>query len=466
MTDDKSRRTIALVTTTLASFLTPFMSAAVNIALPSIGREFSLGAVSLGWIATSFLLAAAILLIPFGRLADLYGQKKFFIYGVLIFTLASLLSAIAPSSLALIAFRVLQGAGGAMIFSTGVAILTSVYPPGERGRVLGINVTAVYIGISIGPFLGGVLTQNLGWRSIFLVNVPLGLFILALTFWKFKGEWAEAKGETFDLGGSVVFSLTLIALMYGFTLLPGFSGAGLILASFLGMGIFIFLEKRTAHPVLDIRLFQRNRVFAFSNLAALVNYSATAGTGFLLSLYLQYIKGLRPQSAGLVLLAQPIVQAIFSPMMGRLSDRIEPQIVASVGMSLTAGGLFLLTFISPASTLLFIVGCLVLLGFGFAQFSSPNMNAIMSSVEKRFYGVASATLSTMRLIGQMLSMGIAMMILSLSIGRVQIAPDNYPLFMKSARMAFVVFAVLCAGGVFASLARGKKIAASSSSFSR
>ena len=192
MTDDKSRRTIALVTTTLASFLTPFMSSAVNIALPSIGREFSLSAVALGWIATSFLLAAAILLIPFGRLADLYGQKRFFTYGVFIFTLASFLSAIAPSSLALIAFRVLQGAGGAMIFSTGVAILTSVYPAGERGKVLGINVTAVYIGISIGPFLGGVLTQNLGWRSIFLVNVPLGLFILVLTFWKFKGEWAEA----------------------------------------------------------------------------------------------------------------------------------------------------------------------------------------------------------------------------------------------------------------------------------
>ena len=461
MTDEKNQRPIALVVTTLGSFLTPFMSSAINVALPSIGREFSMSAVGVGWVATSFLLAAAIFLIPFGRLADLHGQKKFFTYGIAIYTLASFLAALSPSPLILIATRVLQGCGGSMTFSTGVAILTSIYPARERGKAIGINIAAVYIGLSIGPFLGGLLTQHLGWRSIFLANIPLGLLILALTFWKFKGEWAEARGEKFDGAGALIFSLSLIALMYGFSLLPRPAGAWLILGSFLGLASFAYGERRTEHPVLEIRLFQHNRVFAFSNLAALINYSATAGTGFLLSLYLQYIKGLNPQSAGLVLVAQPIMMAIFSPLAGRVSDRREPQVVASTGMALTAAALFLFIFLSASSSLIFIVACLVLLGFGFALFSSPNTNAVMGSVERKYYGVASATLSTMRLTGQMLSIGLAMMIFALHIGRVQISPQNYPLFLKSVKTAFIIFAGLCFAGVFASLARGKNRADSS-----
>ncbi len=412
-------------------------------------------AILLGWVATAYLLAAAMFLVPLGRIADIYGRKRIFTYGMITYTAASLLSAISTSAAMLISFRVLQGIGGAMIFSTGVAILTSVFPPEERGRVLGINVAAVYAGLSLGPFVGGLLTQYLGWRSIFWANVPLGLLIIALIFWKLKGEWAEAKGEKFDIAGSIIYSLMLIAIMYGFTMLPELPGAGLILAGGLGIVAFVKWETKVKSPVLDVRLFRNNTVFALSNLAAFINYSATFAVSFLLSLYLQYIKGLTPQIAGLVLVAAPVVQAIFSPLAGRLSDKIEPRIVASLGMGLTVIGLIFFIFLGNTTSLWFIIAGLIILGFGFALFSSPNTNAVMSSVEKRFYGVASATLATMRQIGMMFSMGMVMLIFAIYLGRVQITPEYYAPFLSSLNTAFIIFTVLCFGGIFASLARGK-----------
>ena len=453
--DNAANKRAALLVATLGSFLTPFMGSSITIALPSIGSELAMDAISLGWVATAYLLAAAMFLVPFGRIADIYGRKRIFTYGILTYTVASMLSAIAASAAMLIASRVLQGIGGAMIFSTGVAILTSVFPAEERGKALGINVAAVYLGLSLGPFLGGLLTEHFGWRSIFVLNVPLGLIIIAFIFWKLKGEWAEAKGEKFDITGSVIYSLMLIAIMYGFTLLPQMSGVWLILIGAVGVVAFVKWEMKVKSPVLNLGLFRNNTVFALSNLAALINYSATFAVAFLLSLYLQYIKGLSPQNAGLILVAAPVVQAIFSPLAGRLSDRIEPRILASVGMGLTATGLVLFTSLSEKTSLGFIVASLVVLGFGFALFSSPNTNAVMSSVEKRFYGVASGTLATMRQIGMTFSMGMAMLLFALYIGRVQITPEYYSLFLRSVNVAFVIFAALCFAGTFASLARGK-----------
>ena len=441
--------------TTFSSFLTPFMGSSINIALPSISKEFALNAVALSWVATSYLLATAMFLLPFGKLADIHGRKKIFTYGILIYTLSSFICSISGSAILLIGSRILQGIGSAMIFSTGVAILTAVFPEQERGKALGINVAAVYLGLSLGPFLGGFLTQQFGWRSIFVANLLIGLVTIFMVLWKLKGEWAEAKGEQFDFTGSIMYSLALIAIMYGFSMLPKISGFGLIIVGILGIMLFMNQEIRIEHPVLNIKLFRDNAVFAFSNLAALINYSATSAVGFLLSLYLQYIKGFSPQIAGLILVSQPIIMTIFSPFAGRLSDRIEPRIVASIGMVITVPGLLLLTFLNEKTSTGFIIASLILLGFGFALFSSPNTNAIMSSVEKKSYGVASATLATMRLIGQMMSMGIAMLILAIYLGKVQITPAYYKLFLISMKITIAIFSVLCFGGIFASLARGK-----------
>jgi EmrB/QacA subfamily drug resistance transporter len=453
--DDALLKRSALLIATLASFLTPYMVSSMNIALPAIGREFHMSAVLMSWVPTSYLLAAAVFLVPFGRLADIFGRKRIFSYGMWIFTVSSLMLAFSPSSSVLIALRTLQGFGSAMIFGTGMAILTSVYPVGERGRVLGINVAAVYLGLSLGPVLGGFLTQQFGWRSIFLVNVPLGVLVLVLVAATLKREWAEAKGERFDLVGSIIYSLTLVALMFGLSLLPSWTGMACILLGMIGTAAFAVWETKTVNPLLNMDLFMHNTVFAFSNLAALINYSATFAVTFLMSLYLQYIKGFTPQHAGMILISQPLVMALFSPVSGRLSDTIEPRVVSSIGMGFTAAGLFLFTGLDRDTHLAFIIAGLVLLGFGFALFSSPNTNAVMSSIEKRSYGVGSATLGTMRLVGQMLSMGIAMVIFSFHIGGARITPEYYPQFLTSVKTAFIIFAVLCCGGIFASLARGK-----------
>lgn len=450
--DDKKA---ALLVSTLASFLTPFMASSVNIALPSIGTEFSMDAISLSWVSTSFLLTGVMFLVPFGRLADIYGRKRIFIYGILLHTLSSLLAAASTSGLMLIASRALQGVGGSMIFGTGVAILTSVYPVSERGRVLGFNVASVYLGLSLGPVIGGILTQQLGWRSIFILSVLLGTIIIAFVNVKLKGEWADAKGETFDLAGATLFSISFALMMYGFSMLPASAGIWITLAGAAVLIAFFKWDAKTKNPLFDINLLVRNPVFAFSNVAALINYSATYAVTFLLSLYLQYLKGLTPQAAGLILIFQPAVMALTSPLAGRISDKVEPRIVASIGMGITVAGLFFFIFVAANTHLWLISAALVVLGLGFGLFSSPNTNAVMSSVEKRFYGVASATLGTMRLTGQMLSMGIVMILFALHIGRVAITPEYYPEFLRSMTAAFIIFTVLCVAGVFASLARGR-----------
>jgi len=457
-TDNKLSKRITLFVVTLASFLTPFDGSSVNIALPSIGKEFSMNAISLGWVATAYLLSSAMFLVPLGRVADIHGRKKLFTFGVVIFTAASFSMVLCTSGTMLICLRIVQGVGSAMIFGTGVALLMSVFPAQERGRALGINVAAAYTGLSIGPFVGGLLTLHLGWRSIFLVNVPLGLVAIALISFKLKEEWAGGEGEKFDLVGSIIYCFSLTAVIYGFSSfsrLGAMLSACIILVGIFGIFAFIGWEMKIQNPVLNVDVFRGNRAFALSNLAALINYSATFAVGFFLSLYLQYIKNFNPQMAGAILVFQPVIMAVGSPFAGRLSDRIEPRIVASVGMALTAVGLFFLTLLHEGSSLGFVVADLILLGLGFALFSSPNTNAVMSSVEKRFYGVAAGTLGTMRLTGQMFSMGIAMLIFAIHMGHTQISPEYYPLLLKSTRSAFILFGILCSGGALASLARGK-----------
>ena len=452
---DSSIRIAALLVSTLANFLTPFMSSAVNIALPAIGAEFSADAILLSWVPTSFLLAAAMFAVPFGRISDIYGMKKVFSTGVALFTAASLLSAVAPSAILLIVFRVLQGIGGAMIFVTGLAIITSVYPPHQRGMAIGINIATVYIALSLGPVIGGVMTQYLGWRSLFYAMIPLGVIILAITGRWLNSEWAECKGERFDLKGSIWYGIVLVMVLYGFSVLPNLLGIALVVIGIMGFVGFLIFEFRVESPVLNVKLFQ-NATFALSNLAALINYSATFAVVFLLSLYLQYIKGLDPQSTGLILVAQPIVMAIFAPIAGRLSDRVQPQKLASWGMALSTVGLLIFAFITAETSIALISGGLVVLGLGFGLFSSPNTSAIMGSVEKRFYGVASAMVSTMRLLGQLLSMGLALMAFAIFIGSVRITPVQYPALLNSIQTIFMICTALCFVGIFASVVQGQK----------
>ena len=451
---DRSPKKAAILVATLSCFIIPFMASSINVALPSIGSEFAMGLILLGWVNNAFLMATLAFMIPFGRLGDIYGCKKIFTKGYFVLLTASLLIAISHSSAMLVTYRVLQGLACAMIAATVTPMMISVVPASERGRVIGIITAAVYFGQSTGPFLGGIITQHLGWRFIFWFNIPLSLTILAITHFMLKGDWAEAPGEKFDLRGAVILAFGLSATMYGFSTLPSTSAVIMIVAGIGGILFFVFFERRMVHPLVDINLFRHNSIFIFTNLATLINHAATFALSFLLSFYLQQVKGLTPQSTGIVLVAQPIVQALFSPMTGRLSDRIEPRLLASWGMAFTLLALTMLVFLRADSHVLYVMLCLVILGIGFGLFSSPNANAVMSSVDRQFYGVASATLSTMRQIGNMASMGIVMMLMSLLLGKSGITPDNSGQFLASMRISLGIFALICFGGIFASLARG------------
>ncbi|MDX9946389.1 MAG: MFS transporter [Bacteroidales bacterium] len=453
---DKAFKRSVLVVTAFAAYLTPFLGSAVNLALPSIGKDLNASAIGLGWIMSSFILSSAVFLVPFGRLADIVGRKKIFTAGLALFTVSALLIAFAWNMASMIAFRIIQGISGAMIFGTSMAIITSVFPAGERGRAMGINVTAVYLGLSTGPIIGGLLTESFGWRSLFAFLVPFGIAAIILITTQIKKEWADSKGEKFDLTGSLMYGAGLFGVMYGFSKLPSTMGwIFLIAGTALGV-FFVLFERKTDKPVFDVRLLFRNRIFAFSGMAALINYSATSAVGFFISLYLQYLKGFDAREAGFVMISQPIAMALLSPIAGRLSDKHDPGKIASIGMGFTAAGLVALCFLTPETPISTIVILLTVLGIGFGLFSSPNSNAIMSSVEKRYLGVASGVVGTMRMVGQMFSMGIAMMLISLFIGNQTINPTTYPGFISGMKTGFVIFAALSFLGIFASLARNRR----------
>jgi len=457
MTEEKTSKKSVLLVATFAAFLIPFLGSAVNLALPSIGEDLNANAIQLGWVISSFILSSAIFLLPFGRYADIIGRKKVFSLGILLFAISTSLIIFSHSITSLIVLRVFQGLSGAMIFGTSLAIITSVFEPGERGKAMGINITAVYLGLSCGPVIGGLLTQYFGWRSIFAFLVPFAIISLILIRRRIKTEWADASGEKFDWRGAVIYGIALSSFMFGFSRLPSATGWIFIIMGLIMAILFLFVEKRTINPVFDINLILHNRVFAFSGIAALIHYSATSATGFFISLYLQYLKGLDARTAGLIMISQPIAMTLLSPLAGKLSDRKNPGVIASAGMGLTATGLILLCFIKETTPDYLIVLLLIMMGIGFGLFSSPNSNAIMSSVEKRHLGVASGVVGTMRMVGQMMSMGIAMMLISLYIGNQTINPATYPGLIASMRTGFIIFSALSVFGIFASLARNEKL---------
>ncbi len=452
---DRATCRAALIISMISAFQTALLNSSVNVALPAIGREFDMHATALGWVAMAMILTSAAFVVPFGRFADIHGRKRIMTWGTAFFTLGSLACALAVNTAMLLAARALQGLGTALVFGTGVAILTSVFPPEKRGKALGYNVAAVYMGLSVGPFIGGLLTGYLGWRSLFWVNVPLGLLVLGLLLTRLNGEWNEARGERFDSAGALLFSGMVVCIMFGLSIVPAFSAFALIAAGIALLVVFAVFESRQGNPVLDVRLFRHNPTFAFSNLAALINYSAAFTVSFLLSLYLQYLKGLTPLQTGLALMAQPVVMGLLSPAAGRLSDRIEPALLSSAGMGLTTLGLTLLGFLDGATPLASIIVALLIIGAGFALFSSPNTNAIMSSIERRQYGLAAGIVSTMRLTGQMAGLALATMLLSVFLGSARLSFGPNLEFLTVVRLSFHISAGLCFLGIFASLARGK-----------
>ncbi|MGZ7068652.1 MAG: MFS transporter, partial [Methanobacterium sp.] len=398
-----------LIVGILVSFLTPFVRSSINLALPALASEFNLSAVFLTWISTIYLLVNAILYIPFGRIGDIYGRKRIFQYGLIIFTISSFISAFSISGEMFLTIRIFQAIGNAMIFANLNAMISSAFPENERGRAFGLTSMGVFIGLIVGPILGGAITEILGWRSLFYLDTAIGI-IAAYAITRFKHDWIDAKGEKLDILGSIILGLSLISIIYAFSDFTNSYSLFLIIAGIIGLSIFYLVEKRVEFPLINLNLF--NRIFTLGNITAFINYGAFVSVGFLLSLYLQYLKGYSPITAGLIVSIQSIVMVIVSPLAGRLADKINPGHVSTAGMVLTTIGVALMTLINAGNALYLGLFSLIMFGAGIGLFLSPNTKVIMDSVDKKYFGVASATLRNVRSMGQIFGLSIVMLIIS------------------------------------------------------
>ena len=441
----------------ISNFANTFAASSLNIAVPHIGKEFSASATSLAWIVISFLMVSALLSIPIGRIGDMYGRKPILKSGILLFCIAAALNIFAPNMTFFLFFRVLQGIGSAMIFATNTAILLDVYPPSKRGSVLGTSVASVYAGSSFGPVIGGLITNAFGWRAVFVAIAALALvsFIVAMV-----RSPKEAKIETsqkLNFASSVLYVLSLGCIMFGFVTLAQHIWSYIILA--VGIVLVILFVKREMHtevPVIEVRLFKNNPVFVLSNLAALFNYAAIYAILYLMSLYLQLARGFSADVSGLIMISQPVVQAILSPIAGRLSDSKSPGIIASFGMACCAGALFMFAFVDEGTSMIYVIGGLILTGVGISFFNSPNSNIIYSSVSKKEYGVTSSIISTARTFGQVVGMAILTIIINKVIGSIPIEQVAPGAIVRDMHISFFVFTAICVVGIFFALARKKQ----------
>ena len=443
-----------LLIISITSFMGTFLISSINIALPSIEKSLGMDAVMLSWVVTSFLLSTAMFLLPVGRWGDNSGIGKLYKIGLIIFTLGSIACALAPTGKWLIVARFFQGIGAAFTNTTGQAILVSAFPPQHRGRVIGISVSSVYLGLSFGPFFGGMLTQQLGWHSIFVVSALLGLISTLIAF-RFldKDEVQHNKSGNMDFKGLITFMLGLVCLVYGSSQIPDTKGWLIMGGGLLSLVLFWIIETKEKIPVIDTKMYTKNRLFAYSNLAALINYCATAAIVFFLSLYLQKVQQLTPQQAGLILIAQPIMMTVFSPFVGRLSDKFEARYFATIGMAMCSIGLAAMAFLTSDTPHWIIVAILLWVGLGFALFSSPNMNIIMSSVDRSQYGQASGSAASMRIIGQIISMTIVTLLFAGMFGGNGINEVTNSIFLKAMKWGFLTFAGISLVGIYFSVKR-------------
>ena len=428
----------------------------INIALPAIAAEFSVDAVSISWMSNATLLFTAIFLLPSGRISAITGYRRVLLCGIGIAVLSASAVALVSSYPMLIAVRALQGVGTALISTAGMIFLSNEFTGERRGTAFGLYTAAVYFGLSTGPFLGGFIVRFFGWRGIFYSIAVFAFLMLFLAWHQLPIQDGEGwRGAKFDFKGSLIYSAGLIMIICNvgkIGSLPGIAGIAVGVGAML---FFLLYERRAEHPLVDVKLFEGNRPLFFSCMACFISYSAVFAVTYLLSLYLQYAKGLTPDAAGFILITQPLMQAVVSPFSGRASGRFEPAFVASIGMALTAAGLFFLIWIDADTGIRYIVSVSLLLGFGFALFAAPNNIAIMSSVTREHYASVSAIIGTLRLLGQLFSMAIATTVFSVVMGRSLVRAENIDKFIAGVGMSFTIMTLLCVLSVVLSVSRGK-----------
>lgn len=425
------------------------------VAIPAMADDLQADAVLVSWIPTSFLLTTVVLMLPFGKLSDMYGRKRIYITGVITLSIASLLAAMSPNIYWLIACRVLQGVGAAQTMGTGMAIITGVFPKETRGAALGYAATTLYIGLTTGPLLGGFFTDNFGWRSVFLFHLPFAITVAVLTLWKLKGDWKSEVKPIFDWVGALTFAGWAITVLLGLSAMPSWNGVALLLVSLCLGIIFFYHQSRVESPLVRVTAVRANRVFSYSLISAFLLYSATFPITFLLSLYLQYIKGVSPTIAGQMLIVQAVMMACLSPITGKLSDRYEPRLLTTFGCFCVAVGFALLLRIGFDTPNYYVVVSQICFGLGFGFFTTPNNNAALGSLTKAGLGIASAILNLSRTLGNMIGMGVVMMIIAIVLGDALIEPSNYDQLLVAIRIAIALSFCYSLIAAYYAYSRGK-----------
>ena len=472
--DAHRRRWQLLALTSIGAFMAPLDGSIVSVALPVMSPELRLSFAASMWVQAAYLLATAVLLIPLGRLADQHGRVRFYLIGTAVFTAGSLLAALSMNGAWIIVSRVVQGGGAALMVATSAAIVTAVFPPQERGRALGINVMAVYIGLSIGPPLGGILADTLGWRSIFLINLPIGLVVLVWGWMMLPRSERAQDTPRVDFAGAALLGAFLISLLVPLTFAPEWGWAAPLTLALLALAAaslagFVVVERRVDAPVLDLDLLVHNRLFAAANTAALLNYMALYAIGLLTAIFLEIVQDRSAAVTGWLMLSQPLLMAVLSPFAGRLSDRVGSRVLATGGMVTVAFGMVLLAAMPTTAPVWQVAADLAVVGLGMAAFSAPNTSAIMGSVRRDQLSVASAFLGTMRTAGMALSVALLGGIAASQLGRLGgrllfthghgagaagLAAQAVSGFAQGYRYAMITGAVLALVGAAVSLTRG------------
>lgn len=445
----------ALFVAMVTSFMAPFMSAALNLSVTDISTQFNAPVGISTWVVNAYTLSTAAFSACMGSLADLRGRRKMILVGCIAFAATSALCALSPSIYLLVAFRFLTGISAAVVLAANVPLMLLYFTPQVKGRMLGISVSAVFVGLALGPTLGGVLNDTLGWRAIFVLGIVLSMLAFAFCL-RLKDDSKEASAS-FDHRGNTLYVIAIMLLMLGLTELTTQQWGPLVLcAGVLVLVVFVLFEWRCERPMLHVRLFAQSRAYGFSNLATMLNFAAVFAVSYTMAIYLQNVKGLDAAVAGLILIAQPLAQVVLAPVSGRLSDRFAPAAIATVGVALCTCSLGMLLTLNTDTPLWFIVTALVVLGIGLGAFSAPNNNAILSCVDRSHYSEANATVSTMRGIGQTASLAFASLMLSSSLGSTIFSEsDPQVLTAAIAQIMFVCF-VLSVLTIAASLVRNKR----------
>ncbi len=445
----------ALFVAMVTSFMAPFMSAALNLSITDISTEFNAPAGISTWVVNAYTLSTAAFSACMGSLADLRGRRKMILVGCIAFAATSALCALSPCIYLLVAFRFLTGISAAVVLAANVPLMLLYFTPQVKGRMLGISVSATFVGLALGPTLGGVLNDTLGWRAIFALGIVLSMLAFAFCL-RLKDDSKEASAS-FDHRGNTLYVIAVMLLMLGLTELTTQQWGPLVLcAGALALIVFVLFEWRCERPMLHVRLFAKSRAYGFSNLATMLNFAAVFAVSYTMAIYLQNVKGLDAAVAGLLLIAQPLAQVVLAPVSGRLSDRFAPAAIATVGVALCTCSLGMLLTLSADTPLWFIVTALVVLGIGLGAFSAPNNNAILSCVDRSHYSEANATVSTMRGIGQTASLAFASLMLSSSLGSTIFSESDPQVLSTAIAQIMLVCFVLSVLTIAASLVRNKR----------